>query len=177
MAGNPKHKGSLHSVAISSSCLNQILTRKIRGRTGNQRKSLIIEASVYEVTSTGLKPCLIPQPVPNMGNDRKLSHTRIQAKIHCFSKQKQMPYPDTEKKTLLSSQTQAKIQWCYENIQAKKQPSATVGEGEGKVLGQGSCTNNNRNVLLQGRKRIFLPKTNHKCMTVFDHPGKRKQES
>ena len=75
MAGNPKHKGSLHSVTSSSSCLNQILTRKIRGRTGNQRKSLIIEASVYEVTSIGLKPCLIPQPVPNTGERHKtLSH-------------------------------------------------------------------------------------------------------
>lgn len=65
MVGNPKHKGSLHSVASSSTCLNQTLTRKIRGRTGNQRKPLITEASVYEVTSTGLKPCLIPQPIPN----------------------------------------------------------------------------------------------------------------
>ena len=116
MVENPRHKESLHSIASSSTCLNQTLSRKIRGRIGNQRKPFITEASVCKVMSTGLKLCLLPQPVPNTEQKPRATGGRTENPLTPGSRQKstaseenrsKMPLPDREK-TLLSSQTQAK---------------------------------------------------------------------
>lgn len=183
MVENPRHKESLHSVASSSTCLNQILTRKVRGRTGNQRKPFITEASVYKVMSTGLKLCLLPQPVPNTEQKPRATGGRTENPLTPGSRQKstaseenrsKMPLPDGEK-TLLSSQTQAKkdtlMLW---ESRGKKTPSATVGKGERKKSwAKDPAPIPTEMYYYKGGKGYFCPRPTTNVW-VFDHHREEK---